>query len=138
MKKYDTIYLIDDFDIVNFLHEKLLKKLDFDGDIIPHTIPEKALSEISSFGEKSNPVLVLLDINMPSLSGFEFLETMIHEQYPLIFDVVIVSSSLSKNDEILANQYPSFVIDYVVKPLTLERLRAILLHTRPTDTVIEH
>lgn len=72
------------------------------------------------------PELVLLDINMPIMDGFEFLE---HLQTSVDLSsapikIVLVSSSMHFRDQAKAKQYPVF--DYIQKPLTLEKLREYL------------
>ncbi len=122
---YRAVYLIDDFEVVNVLHRVLLGKLGLEDRTRAFTDPEKAFDELRSIVDDPGPILILLDINMPEMSGFEFLERMISESFPLCMDVVLVTSSISDNDKALAEQYPQFVRDFVTKPLKLETLERI-------------
>jgi len=74
----------------------------------------------------TKPILVLLDVNMPEMSGFEFLEFMELENFPSNIDVIVVTSSIGEKDRLLAEQHPRFVRDLLTKPLqVLKTLRQL-------------
>lgn len=123
--KYDLIYLVDDFDVVNFLHRILLRKLGLEERAKVFTNPEEALNDIRTHAGEDSRILILLDINMPEMSGFEFLEHMMAGSFPQNIDVIIVTSSVSESDMILAKEYPRFVRDFVTKPLQINKLSDI-------------
>jgi len=76
MKNYSQIYLVDDFDMFNLIHKALFTKLEVGDHINVFTNPEKALADIRLRLGESERLLILLDLNMPALSGFEFLDVM--------------------------------------------------------------
>ncbi len=119
---YDLIYLVDDFDMVNLLHRLLFRRLGLEEKVKDFTNPEKALSDLRACSEEDFRILVLLDINMPEMSGFEFLDHMMTDLFSHHIDVIVVTSSVSDSDKILAKEYPRFVRDFVSKPLKLEKL----------------
>lgn len=123
---YDLIYLVDDFDVVNFMHRILLRQLGLEERVKVFTNPEKALRDLSTHSGEDLRILIMLDINMPEMSGFEFLERMEADFSPNNIEVIIVTSSVSDSDRILAKTYPRFVRDFVSKPLQLEKLRDII------------
>ncbi len=123
---YNLIYLVDDFDMVNFMHRILLRQLDLEERIKVFTDPEKALSDLRTHSGEDLRILILLDINMPEMSGFEFLDHMVAGFFPHNIDVVVVTSSVSDSDWALANRYPQYVRDFVTKPLQLEKLGDII------------
>lgn len=126
MKNYSQIYLVDDFDMSNLLHKALFTKLQVGDQLNVFTNPEKALSDIGLKLQESNRILVLLDLNMPEMSGFEFLEVMVKENFPHIIDVIIATSSISENDRFKAEKYQQYVRDFISKPLKIDQLRAVL------------
>lgn len=130
---YSEIYLVDDMIMVNVQHQVLLRQLGLEEGVRSFTNPEEALDELRFKEEKQEPILVLLDINMPEMNGFEFLEFMILENLPHTIDVVIVTSSDLEEDRILAEQYPQYVRDFVTRPLTVQRLREITTGSRKSD-----
>lgn len=122
---YSEIYLVDDVEMVNVLHQVLIRQLGLEDRVRSYTNPEEALDNLRFKVGKLEPILVLLDISMPEMTGFEFLEFMDLEDFPSNIDVIIVTSSNSDQDKILAEQYPQFVRDYVSKPLKIDTLKEI-------------
>lgn len=113
--------LVDDDPLNNSLTKMILKKsFDF-VQINVFTVPEDAL-EFMKYEPCYNPpdgkTTLFLDINMPTISGWEYLEkfelfdTSIKEQY----DIYILSSSVEPKDINRAKENP-LVIDFIEKPL---------------------
>lgn len=126
---YSKIYLVDDREITNLMHLVLIRQLGMEDKVKSFTNPEEALDDLRSEATKMEPILVLLDINMPEMTGFEFLEFMELEAFSSNIDVIVVTSSISDEDRILAGQYPNFVRDFVTKPLKVENIKEIMVST---------
>lgn len=120
---YSEIYLVDDMEMVNVLHQVLIRQLGLEDRVKSFTDPEEALDNLRFKAKKTEPILVLLDISMPEMTGFEFLEFMALESFPSTIDVLVVTSSHSEEDKVLAKQYPQFVRGFITKPLKIEDLR---------------
>lgn len=76
--------------------------------------------------ERPHLDLLLVDINMPRMTGFEFADAYL-ELYPELrgnAPVYIVSSSLDPSDQALAKAHPA-ISGYVEKPITPDRIKAI-------------
>lgn len=112
--------------MVNLLHKVLLGKLGYRDNVKTFTDPRMALEDLRREGEPVPPTLILLDINMPEMSGFEFLDRMVCEGFPQNLDVIVVTSSIAESDRAAARNYPGYVKDFVVKPLKIERLRTLI------------
>lgn len=132
MNYYSQIYLIDDFEMTNLFHKVLFNKLDIGDEINVFTNPEKALDHLREKVVVCDRIFILLDLNMPEMSGFEFLDSMIEEHFSQQIDVVIATSSISEDDMKKAEQYPMFVKGFVTKPLKIDRLKSLL---RPLQRV---
>lgn len=137
MNAYSQIYLIDDFEMSNLFHKVLCTKLQIGEEINVFTNPEKALDHLRQKLAVSDRIFILLDLNMPEMNGFEFLEVMVHENFPHHIDVIIATSSISEEDRAKAEQYPMFVKGFVSKPLKIERLKALLLPLQEVDEINE-
>lgn len=125
----DCVLLIDDDFITNFLHANLLNKMQFCKNIKATENPEEALKFLETcFADKKGykSLLILLDINMPGLDGFEFLDHLNSQTAIPIqkIDVIIVSSSIHRVDKERAERYQ--ILDYIAKPLTSDKLKAAI------------
>jgi CheY-like chemotaxis protein len=87
---------------------------------------QDALAFLAS-GEMVEPALVLLDINMPVMNGFDFLDA--YEQLPIASRasvmVVMLTSSIDEHDRKRAFSYPS-VKDYLRKPIERSQVANLL------------
>lgn len=128
MKKIDNILLVDDDSITNFLNESLIKELKIAREINVASDGKEALNFIkenwNSKGNYCDGKLILLDINMPVMDGFEFLEQF--DKLPIgnRVKVVLLTTSSNKKDIEKAKDYN--VHDYILKPLNDEKLRLML------------
>lgn len=124
-----TIFLIDDDKSWNFLHETAIKRVGFGMDIRSFEYPSAALTllgDMAATDIKSLPEAIFLDINMPVLDGWDFLDE--YEKLPGYVlnkcKVFVVSSSVKTSDRAKAGTYPS-VAGFVSKPLEDEVLHKI-------------
>ena len=125
---YKRFIVIDDDPINNLLCTKNIKKSVEDADVITFTEAEIGLNYIKSNFSDPNAenVVLFLDINMPTMSGWEFMEEF-HNVNPEIKDhvsIYILSSSVSEVDKQKAKVDPD-VIDYLEKPLLADTLKMI-------------
>ncbi|KAF0093522.1 MAG: response regulator receiver [Puniceicoccaceae bacterium 5H] len=113
------IMLVDDQQIANFILRKLLSKHAAQADVHDFTAPEKAIEDVA----RLNPDVIFLDLNMPVLDGWAFLDQMQERQ--LGHAVVVVTSSTSEVDRSRALTYPN-VRHYCSKPVPAEALQQAL------------
>ncbi len=118
-----TAFLIDDSEVDLFVQKKFLEIRHFASQIVTFNSPVQALEALMRTPQSENPGLVFLDLNMPMVNGFEFLERL-RENPDGTFDrmkVVILTSSNSQADRERARSYEN-VISFISKPLTVEGL----------------
>ncbi|QRR03908.1 response regulator [Dyadobacter sandarakinus] len=113
------IILVDDDKIMLFLHEMFLKKSGVNNETILCGNGQEALDLLDKYNNPEEVFLVLLDINMPVMNGWEFLSAIRNKIYPHQIWVVMVSSATEDAERDRAFTYPH-VIDYLQKPLTIE------------------
>jgi CheY-like chemotaxis protein len=125
-KKYNTVMLVDDNEIDNFIDEKLIKAFDFAENVYIHTSAKSALESLRNLSLTQNklpeeliPHFLFLDINMPFLDGFNFLDEFgkLDDQITSKIKIVMLTSSVNPEDIEKSKKYPR-VFKFIHKPLT--------------------
>lgn len=125
-KKLDCILLIDDDDDDNYFHQIIIEEMNIVDkiDIVMNGI--EALAYLNQEGQQP-PNIIFLDINMPKMNGWEFLEEYSGMAQEKKANVVIMILSTSANPEyIIKAKEIQDVTGFETKPLTEELLRRIL------------
>lgn len=128
MKRINSIMLVEDDNITNFINERLLRKLDIAGEINIVVNGSDALNTIKNTIEKGSmcPNLILLDINMPVMDGFEFLNEFKKLTFSGKKDVVIIVLTTSTNVSDINKLKNAGNTDFINKPLTREKVITIM------------
>lgn len=129
MNKLSLVLLVDDHDADNFYHKMLFTRLDCAEKVEVRVDGKQALDFLTTEqgGEYPCPELILLDINMPVMDGWEFLKA--YEQLPEDrregVVLMMVSTSVNVDDHVSAKQSAS-VRGFISKPLSLGELKTLL------------
>ena len=121
---------IDDDETTLMLIKLVVEKAAFAKEVITKSSAQEALEYYRALSDKSvetdYPELIFLDLNMPVMSGWEFLEEFIVKYYPGLNDtkVLILSSSTNPVDKTKAQQYP-IILGYIPKPITVDLLKKL-------------
>lgn len=118
------VLIVDDDEIVIFLHEVVVVKSGLSPAPLSFKDGKAALDYLQEQYQEGVHYLVLLDINMPIMNGWEFLEALQIEPCSSCVSVVMVTSSINGLDREKARQYKQ-VVDFVEKPLHLEACERI-------------
>lgn len=128
MNKIKKAFIIDDDDILNYVTKELISKFDKNCDVTTFTNPQKALDtlvQIFKTEKEKLPDVLLLDINMPLLSGFDFLEKMKEEGLSHAIQVIMYTSSVNPKDKKESAKFDN-VVGYMEKPFTAQAYGKIL------------
>ncbi len=127
MRKISSILLVDDDETTNFVNQMLLEDMEATDQILTATNGEEALALIKQqCANDSCPTLVLLDINMPVMNGFEFLAAYDQLETASKQSVVVVmlTTSLNPDDLNRLDDLPSQ--GFLNKPLTAEMVEQVI------------
>ena len=129
--KLNCILLVDDDEPTNFLNKMVLEDVDCAETIRVADSGQGALEYLEKAegpnGNPSSPDLIFLDINMPAMNGWEFLERYsgLAKQHKANVVIVMLTTSLNPDDRAKASNIPD-VSGFETKPLTPEKLQSIL------------
>jgi len=122
MRTLNKVLLVDDDRSMNFLSQEILKFMNAANEIL---VAEDGLTACQLLDQqKKCPDLIFLDIRMPRMDGFSFLERMERSGKCKNVRVVMLTSSVRKEDQEKALSY-SHVVEYCEKPLTEEIIEKI-------------
>nr|WP_315258564.1 response regulator [uncultured Flavobacterium sp.] len=120
----DLIICIDDDPITLMLFKKVVQKASFAKEITNAMNGEEAITFINSItNEDKKPKLIFLDLNMPIMGGWEFLDLFNNSNYYHLDNtkVIILTSTIDPEDIKKSKTYPN-VIEFLSKPITVEML----------------
>lgn len=122
------IWVIDDDNIYQIIVQKIIKKTKMFSSIHTYKNGEEALNTLKDLlkNNKELPDVILLDINMPVMDGWEFLDEIeLLDSKNLNFAIYIVSSSICNEDKNKAKSYQE-ISGFISKPFTKELLQKMI------------
>jgi CheY-like chemotaxis protein len=130
MTKLDTICIIDDDNIYTMLLKKTISKFDVCDRVESFNngkIAFESLKQRIEEGGATLPDVIFLDVNMPVLDGWMFVEEFykIYNKSLKKVQIYVVSSSIAVEDRNKAKSNPN-IQDYLVKPISGSTLQEIV------------
>lgn len=125
--KVESILLVEDDRAMNFIHEHLIRKSERCNNIITTYNGKEGIDYLESMSAEKMPALIFLDINMPVLNGWEFIEQFkdLSEDKRSKIKVYMVTTSSSSIDIQRAEEDPD-IAGFITKPLKKEILEEII------------
>ena len=120
--------LVDDSADDNFFHTREMNKTNLVENVISKCTGIEALMYLKSekASQDLHPELIFLDLNMPGMNGWEFLEEYTKLDKNLQSHAVIIMHATSENsNEAIKARAFNFVADFIPKPLTKDVLKDI-------------
>ncbi|SNR29332.1 MULTISPECIES: response regulator [Hymenobacter] len=135
MSKLPYVLLVDDDRTTNYLNQLLIKRLDVAETIGVAANGREALTHLQAYCHDDTgqcPVLILLDLNMPVMNGFEFLHHYHQYLWPSEHKAVVVILTTSLHPQDMERVQALHVAGVLSKPLTTEKLQRLLKEHFPT------
>ena len=132
MNKLKNCCIIDDDSIFIYGAKRIMKETDFCESIVVYNTGDDALLGIQETYQITHilPQVIFLDLNMPIISGWEFLDEFIKMYSDSLHttDIYITSSSVDPRDIEKIKEY-ELIRNYILKPITTNDLKTILKNT---------
>jgi CheY-like chemotaxis protein len=132
--KYKAVMLVDDNEIDNLINQKMIEAADITETIYTHTGAKSAieflknLEKVEDLGNDILPSVIFLDIDMPLMDGFQFLDEFdkLMAKTKEKCKIVMLTSSINPRDVTKSKGYV-YVKKYINKPLSQENLENLTL-----------
>lgn len=129
MENAKPILLVEDDNVDAMTVKRAMRDLNTTNSLIHSVNGEEALAYLSN-GQKPNPLLILLDLNMPKMNGIEFLKLIKADVNLRKIPVIVLTTSKEKSDVI--ESFELGAAGYMVKPVDyarfVETIDTILLY----------
>jgi CheY-like chemotaxis protein len=125
VEKVKSVLLIDDDEATNFLNKVILSRSKRTDNVIPYQKAEEALRFLESAEKDKLPELIFLDINMPLMDGWEFMnryQNLSKDRKKSV--IIMLTSSINPDDKSKAQRYKD-INDYRTKPLSTHTIDEI-------------
>jgi CheY-like chemotaxis protein len=125
----DLLLCIDDDPITIMLSKMVMTRAAYTNEIVTAQNGEEALVYLDRLMNENSPIpdLIFLDLNMPIMGGWEFLDAFSEEKYRNYFaksKVVVLSSTIDPRDIEKSKSY-EMVLDFMSKPISKELLELV-------------
>ena len=112
------VLIVDDNDLIHFLHKEVLEASELSQNPVIFSNGKETLDYLNDTQESDDTFLVLLDLSMPVMNGFELSYHLSGLHNSRNIHIVVVSSSVDENDKKKAFEYTN-TVDFIEKPLTV-------------------
>ncbi|MFC6191151.1 response regulator [Dyadobacter subterraneus] len=118
MTNAKTIYLVDDDDDDRMLIREAIEGIVKNVTIVEITDGQELLELIEKVNLETDPSLILMDMNMPRMSGIESLSIL--KSNPSLRHIPIVMISTTSNNELIRQAYDQGINAYITKPVSIQ------------------
>lgn len=120
-----VVLIVDDDDAVRFFHRIIVSQNKLSAEPLSFRSGKETIEYLDQYWNEADNYLILLDINMPEMNGWDLLDAIGGKGYINQVHIVMITSSVKKEDREKAKLY-SMVIDVVEKPISDEECKKIM------------
>lgn len=127
MELFDYLMFIDDDYATNYYHEVIVKEAGMVNELKYFMSTKEALEhfkELENAPDKKVPEVLFLDINLPEINGWEFLEAFKEIKLNKNPKIIMLSTSMNPKDKEMSESN-ELVFEFKDKPLTVEYLQTL-------------
>lgn len=128
------VLIVDDEEILLMIYQRLTIKSGLNPKPSIFTKPSEALDYIFSINQEPAAFLILLDIHMPEINAWKFMDKLRNSSKNIDFYVAIITSSINQFDKNKAAEYRE-VIKFLEKPVDESSFKSILKLKKIEDLV---
>lgn len=118
------VLIVDDDKAVRFFHTAMVSQSGLSNNPLSFGNGEEVFTYLGEHYNNNDTYLILLDINMPEMNGWQLMDALKEKNYNNQVHIVMVTSSVDRADREKANLY-SMVMDVVEKPISEEDCKKI-------------
>jgi CheY-like chemotaxis protein len=128
-----NILIVDDDQVSRFLHRRIFESWEFVNSVHAVSSGKDALEFFNPEYRAITaiPDIILLDLNMPVMNGFEFINAFRELDFPDKDKVLIVIATSSDNPEDIKHAHRLGIRHYITKPLTKDKVLSAILQDEP-------
>lgn len=119
-----VVYVIDDDEIFHFIVKKMFGLQGWNVSVNSFLSAEDAIEDLTSFAINNPPCLILLDMNMQRMNGWDFIEAYKKMNETLNVPIIMCSSSMNIQDMEKVKKTPELMA-YITKPLDRSKMKVI-------------
>lgn len=124
MKKLGLVLIVDDDEISNYVTTVTIQHISENTEIKTALNGTEAI-EYFMKNSQNVPEVIFLDINMPLMNGFEFLDWYENSEFKGSTKICMLTTSVSKEDKEKAGRYAD-VVEYIEKPLKYDSINELI------------
>lgn len=129
---WDEFAIVDDNKFDRLICERIIRRIDSKTPISEFQTGKEILNYLQSGSLGSKNLLIFLDLNMPEMNGYEFLEEFIHDikcdELRSRVKVVIITSSTRREDKDQTAKY-NLVIGFLQKPIMVDHVESVMSYS---------
>jgi CheY-like chemotaxis protein len=119
------VIIIDDDKILRKVLKRIIQICNLAKEALEFENGEDALVYFNKENDDPKKTMIFLDINMPRINGWEFLQEMKKQNLLQNKEIYLLTSSIDKTEHCRAEQDP-FIKDILIKPLTIKKFKGLI------------